>query len=156
MIKLRNREFKIKLLYNMDHIRKFAGREWCEVIINIDKQGRIWVAIPFRWEYRSKSPKGLISLDINLKKVIVYNSRSVRRIDARFKETLYLKHLAEDVQNKHSYAWRRNEKWLGIIRALHRRSRNIVVNRSRKFAKYIVLKARRTRSTIVLEDLEKL
>jgi len=39
---------------------------------------------------------------------------------------------------------------------LHRRSRNIVIDWCRKFAKYIVLKARKTRSTIALEDLEKL
>jgi len=56
----------------------------------------------------------------------------------------------------HSYAWRRNRKWLDIIEALHRRSRNIVVDWSRKIAKYVVLKAKRTKSAIVLEDLEKL
>jgi len=45
---------------------------------------------------------------------------------------------------------------MNIIRALHRRSRNIVVDWCRKFAKHIVLKARKTESTIALEDLEKL
>jgi len=69
---------------------------------------------------------------------------------------LYLKHLAEEVQKRHSYAWRRNDRWLGIIRDLHRRTRNIVVDWTRKFAKYIALKAKRTRSAIVLEDLDKL
>ncbi len=39
---------------------------------------------------------------------------------------------------------------------MHRRSRNIVVDWCRKFAKYIVLKAKRSRSAIVLEDLERL
>ncbi len=86
----------------------------------------------------------------------MFNGRSIRRINTRFTEALYLKHLAEDVQKRHSYAWRRNGKWLNIIRALHRRSRNIVIDWSRKFAKYIVLKAKRTKSVIVLEDLEKL
>ena len=98
----------------------------------------------------------IFSLDINLKKIVVYNGRNIRRMDTRFTEALYLKHLAETVQKRHSYAWRRNRKWLDIIEALHRRSRNIVVDQSRKFAKYIVLKAKRTRSAIVLEDLEKL
>ena len=69
---------------------------------------------------------------------------------------MYLKHLAEEVQKRHSYAWRRNDRWLGIIRDLHRRTRNIVVDWTRKFAKYIALKAKRTRSAIVLEDLDKL
>ena len=156
IIKLRNKVFKIKLLHSKEYTRKFIGRKWYEVIISIDKQGKIWVSIPFRWVYSPYSPRGLVSLDINLKKIVVFNGRSIRRINARFTEALYLKHLAEDVQKRHSYAWRRNEKWLDIIRALHRRSRNIVVDWSRKFAKYIVLKAERTRSVIVLEDLEKL
>ena len=69
---------------------------------------------------------------------------------------MYLKHLAEDVQKKHTYAWRRNGKWLRIIRALHRRSINIIIDWCKKFAKYIVLKAKRTRSIIVLENLDRL
>ena len=100
--------------------------------------------------------KRLFSIDINLKKVVIYNGRRVRRIDTRYVEALYLKHLAEEVQKRHSYAWRRNKRWLEIIRALHRKSRNIVVDWSRKFAKYIVLKAKKTRTAIVLEDLERL
>jgi len=154
--KLRNRVFRIKLLHNKDYIRKFIGRKWYEVIISIDGQGRIWISIPFRWEYKPYEPKRIISLDINLKKIVMYNGRSVRRIDTRFMEALYLKHLAEEIQKHHSYAWRRNNRWLSIIRALHRRSRNIVVDWCKKISKYIVLKAKKTKSVIVLEDLEKL
>ncbi len=98
----------------------------------------------------------MISLDLNPKKVVVYDGRRIRRIVTRFTEALHLKYLAEDVQKRHSYAWRRNEKWLEIIRALHRRSKNIVVDWCRRLAKYIVLKARKAGSIIVLEDLEKL
>ena len=154
--KLRNGAFKIKLLHCKEYIRKFVGRKWYEVIISIDRQGKIWVAIPFKWEYRTYKPRSVISLDINLKKIVVYNSRSIRRMDTRFTEALHLKHLAENVQRKHRYAWRRSKKWLSIVRALHRKSRNIVDDWSRKFAKHIVLKAKRVRSTIVIEDLEKL
>ena len=154
--KLRDKIFKIKLLHNRKYIGKFIGRKWYEVIISINRHGSIWVSIPFKWEYDPYKPRRIISLDINLRKIVVFNGRSIRRINTRFTEVLYLKHLAEDVQKRHSYAWRRNEKWLDIIRALHRRSRNIVVDWSRKFAKYIVLKAKRTKSVIVLEDLEKL
>jgi len=156
VLKLRSKEFRIKLLHNKDHVKKFLSRKWYEIMISIDRQGRIWVAIPFRWDYESYKPRDIISLDINLKKVVVYDGRSVRRIDTRFAEALHLKHLAEDVQKRHSYAWRRNRKWLEIIRALHRRSGNIIVDWCRKFAKYIVSKARKTRSAIALEDLEKL
>ncbi|RLG78735.1 MAG: transposase [Thermoprotei archaeon] len=154
--KLRGRVFKIKLLHNKDYIRKFMERKWYEVTVSIDKQGRIWVCIPFRWEYRSFKPRRLISIDINLRNVVVYNGRCARRIDARFVEALSLKIHAERLQKKYPRMWRYSQRILGRIRSLHRRSRNIVVDWSRKFAKYIVLKAMRARSVIVLEDLEKL
>ena len=156
VIKLRNKTFKIKLLHRRDYIRKFVGRKWYEVIISIDRQGRIWVSIPFRWIYEPYNPKKLISLDINLKKVVVYDDRSVKRIDTRFVEALYLKIHAERVQKKYPRMWRHNKRILNRIRSLHRRSRNIVIDWSRKFAKYFVFKAKRTGSAIVLEDLEKL
>ncbi len=156
IIKLRNRVFKIKPLHRRGYVRKFIGKKWYEVIVSIDRNDRIWVSIPFRWEYKPYKPRRILSLDINLKKIVIYNGRSVRRIDTRFTEALYLKHLAEKVQKRHSYAWKRDKKWLEIIRALHRRSRNVVIDWSRKFAKQIVLKTRRTRSAVVLEDLERL
>jgi len=155
-IKLRNRVFKIKILHSKGYIRKFMGKKWYEVVISINGNGRVWIAIPFRWVYEPYKPEKFVSLDINLRKIVVYNGRSIRRINTRFAEALYLKHLAEDVQKRHSYAWRRNGKWLNIIRALHRRSRNMVVDWTHKFAKYIVLKAKNTRSIIVLENLERL
>ncbi len=156
IVKLRNRVFKIKLLHNKNYIRKFLGRKWYEVIISIDRNGRVWIVIPFKWMYEPYKPRRILSLDINLKKVVIYNSRSVRRINTRFPEALYLKHLAENTQKRHSYAWKRNRKWLETIRALHRKSRNIVVDWSRKFVQYIVLKAKKTKSIIILEDLDKL
>ena len=154
--KLRNRVFKIKLLQRRKYIRKFMGRKWYEVIISIDRQGRIWISIPFRWMYKPYRPRKLISLDINLKKIVIYNGRIVRRINTKFTEAFSLKIHAEKIQEKYSRMWRYNERILDRIRSLHRRSRNIVVDWSRKFAKYIVLKAKRTRSVIVLEDLDKL
>ncbi len=156
VVKLRDKEFKIKLLHNKKYIRKFIGRKWYEVIVSIDRQGRIWVSIPFRWMYKPYSPRRIISIDINLRKVVVYNGRSIRRINTRFMEALSLKVHAEKLQKKYSRMWRYNEIILDRIRNLHRRSRNIVVDWCRKFAKFIVLKARRTWSAIVLEDLGKL
>ena len=156
IIKLRSRVFKVKLLHSKDYIRKFMGRKWYEVIVSIDRQGRIWVSIPYRWEYRPYKPRRVISLDINLRKVVVYNGRNIRRIDTRFVEALSLKIHAERIQKKYPRMWRYSERILGRARNLHRRSRNIVVDWCRKLAKYIVLKAKKTKSTIVLEDLEKL
>ena len=156
MVKLRNREFKIKLLHAREYTRKFIGRKWYEVTISIDKQWRIWVAIPFRWSYKPYSPKRIISLDINLRRIAAYDDGSVRRIDTRFIEALSLKIYAEKIQKKYPRIWRYNGRILDRIRSLHKRSRNIVIDWCRKFAKYIVFKAKRSRSAVALEDLEKL
>ena len=156
VIKLRNKMFKIKLLHNKDYIRKFLGRKWYEVTISIGKQGRIWMCIPFRWDYEPYKPKRLISIDINLRKIVVYNGRRVRRINTRFTEALSLKIHAEKLQKKYPRMWRYGKRILDRVRALHRKSKNIVVDWSRKFAKYMVLKAKETRSAMVLEDLERL
>ena len=99
-VKLQDKEFKIKLLHNKDYIRKFIGRKWYEVIISIDRQGRIWVSIPFRWEYKPYKPRRIISLDINLRKVVIYNGRNIRRINTRFVEALSLKIHAEKLQKE--------------------------------------------------------
>jgi IS605 OrfB family transposase len=52
--------------------------------------------------------------------------------------------------------WRYSKRIIDRTRALHRRSRNVMIDWSRKLAKYIAFTARRTRSAIVLEDIEKL
>ena len=156
VVKLRNKEFKIRLIHRRSYIEKFKGRKWYEVIVSIDKQGRIWITIPFRWEYKPYKPKKLISLDINLGKIVVYDGRSIRRIDTRFTEALSPKIHAERIQKKYPRMWRYSKRILDRIKKLHRRSRNIAIDWSCKFAKYIVFKAKRTRNAIVLEDLEKL
>jgi putative transposase len=156
IVKLRDREFKIRLLHDRKYTRKFIGRKWYEVVISVDRNGRVWVSVPFRWEYKPYKPRGLISLDVNLRKVVIYNGRSIRRIDTRFTEALLLKIHAEKLQRKYPRMWRYNERILDRIKRLHRRSRNIVVDWSRKYAGYLVLKARRIKSSVALEDLEKL
>mgnify|MGYP000489323227 CR=1 FL=1 len=156
IIKLRNKKLNIRLLHYKDYTRKFIGRKWYEVIVSIDKQGRIWINIPFRWEYKPYSPKGILSLDINLRKIVIYDGRGVRRIDTRFIEALSLKIHAERLQKKYPRMWRYNKRILNRIKNLHRRGKNIVIDWCCKFARYIVLKAKKTKSIIVLEDLEKL
>jgi len=154
--KMRNRVFKIRLLHSKDYVGKFIGRKWYEVIISVNGQGRIWVAIPFGWGYRPYKSRRIISIDINLRKIVIYNGRRIRRVDTRFMDAMSLKVHAEKLQKKYPWMWRYNERILNRIRGLHRRSRNIVIDWCRKFAKYIVLKARRTMYAIALEDLEKL
>ena len=156
IVKLRSKVFKIKLLHRGAYIRKFIGRKWYEVTISINKQGKIWICIPFRWEYNQYKPRRLIAQDTNLRHLVLFDGKRFRRVKTRFIEALSLKAHAENLQKKYPRMWRYNKRILSRIRSLHGRSRNMVVDWSRKYAKYLVLKARRMRAGIVLEDLEEL
>ncbi len=63
---------------------------------------------------------------------------------------------AEELQRKYPKRWRYNERILNRGRCLHKRARNIVIDWCRKFAKEIVLKAKKQNYTIVLENLTRL
>ncbi len=43
---------------------------------------------PFSWEYDPYKPEKIIYLDINLRKIILYNGKSVTRLNTRFIEAL--------------------------------------------------------------------
>jgi len=149
-----NGDIKLRLLHSRKYTRKFLGREWYEVQITIDKSGNIWVCVPFRFDYSPHVSKSIVAVDINLKQVIIYDGREVRHVKTRFIEALYLKKLAEEVQKRHNKSWRYSEKWLALIRSLHRRSRNIIVDWCRKFAKWLIEYVKKRKAFLVLEDLE--
>ena len=153
VLKLRNRVFKLKLKHRLSYLKKFTNRKWYEIIVSIDRLGRIWIAIPFRWEYSPYEPNGCISLDLNVKKLVSYNGRKIRRYNTRFKDAYSKKVHAERLQKKYPKRWRYNSRILNRIRSLHRKGRNIITDWSRKFAKQFVLKAKKQKKAIVLEDL---
>jgi len=135
-------------------LTKFAGRKWYEVIVKWLPGARIEVAIPFKFEYNPYKPRGILALDLNLKTLTLYDGNRTRRIKTRYPEALMLKHLAEDVQRRHPYSWRRNPRLLELVGLLHKRSARMVLDWSRKIAKYLMLKAKRLRAAIAVEDLE--
>ena len=152
-LKMRNRTFRLKLLHNREYLEKFRGREWYEVVVKWLPGGRIVVAIPFRFGEPRREYSRVLALDINLRQLVLFDGERIRRIGTRFVEALRLRDLAEDVQRRHPRTWRRNRKLLGLISSLHRRSRNIVLDWSRKTAKVIVEKAARVGAAVAVEDL---
>lgn len=152
-LKMRDKVFELKLRHRLDYLKKFAGRKWYEVIVSIDRLGRIWLAMPFRWEYSPYAPTGCVSLDLNVKKLVSYDDYRIRRYNTRFREAYSKKVHAEKLQKKYPKRWRHSKRILNRIRGLHRKSRNIVADWARKFAKQFVLKARKRKQAIVLEDL---
>ena len=135
--------------------KKFVGKKRYEVVVKWENNS-LWVCIPFEFEYRPYDPKRVITVDINLRQIVLFDGERIRRIDTRFVEALSLKAHAENIQKKYPNRWRYNKRIFNRIRELHRRARNIVSDWCRKVAKYIVLKAKKLRACIVLEDLEKL
>ena len=155
-VKLRDKVFKLKLLHRRSYLAKFHGRKWYEVIVKWLPGARVEVVIPFRFEYNPYKPKRILAVDLNLKTLTLYDGKRVRRIRTRYPEALRLKHLAEEVQRRHPYSWRRSKRLLKLVSSLHRRSAWIVLDWSRKTAKYIVLKAKKMRVTIAVEELKRL
>ncbi len=152
---IREKRYRLKILHDSDYVRKFIGKKWYEVIIK-HENGSLWICIPFEFMYSPYVPRGAVAIDINLRKLTVFDGKKIRRLDTRFINALTLKAHAEKLQRKYPKRWRYNKRILNRIRSLHRRARNIIIDWCRKVAKYIVVKALRSRSIIILEDLEKL
>jgi putative transposase len=155
-VKLRDKVFRLKLLHKRSYLEKFAGRKWYEVIVKWLPDARIEVIIPFRFTYNPYKPRHILAVDLNLKTLTLYDGRSVRRIKTRYPEALRLKHLAEKVQKRRPYSWKRSGRLLKLVGSLHRRSAWIVLDWSRKIAKYLATKAKKMKAAIAVEDLEKL
>ncbi len=154
-IVIREKRYRLRILHDPNYVKKFLGRKWYEIVVKYER-GSLWISIPFEFDYRPYRSRNAIAIDINLRQLTLYDGRKVRRVSTRFIEALSLKAYAEELQRKYPKRWRYNLRILNRIRALHRRSRNIVVDWCRKFAKYVVLKALRSRSAVALENLERL
>jgi len=152
---IRDRWYILRISHRDEYIEKFKALKWKEVHIKY-YNGKLYISIVFEARYTPYVPIGVIALDVNLRHIVSYDGSRVRRYRTRFVDALGKRGRAEDIQRKYPKRWRFNEKILDRVRDLHRKSRNIVVDWCRKFAKEIVLKARRHGYAIALEDLEKL
>ena len=85
--------------------------------------------------------------------IVAYDGSSVRRYRTRFINALSKRARAEELQRKYPKKWSYNRRVLSRIRSLHRKARSIIIDWCRKFAKEIVLKAKKHNYAIVLENL---
>jgi len=138
-----------------EYIEKFKGLKWKEAHLKY-YSGMLYISIAFEIKYKPYIPKGTIALDENLRHVVAYDGSSIRRYKTRFINALGRKARAEELQKKYSKRWRYNTRILNRIKKLHKRAKNIVIDWCRKFAKEMVLKAKKHNYAIVLEDLKRL
>mgnify|MGYP000695743771 CR=1 FL=1 len=151
-IVLRDKWYTLKLMRRKEYIERFKGLKWKEVHLKY-YNGVLYVSIVFETRYIPYIPKGAQALDVNLRHVVVYDGSSVRRYRTRFTDALGRKARAEELQKEYSKRWRYNKRILNKIRSLHRKARNITIDWCRKFAKEVVLKAKRHSHAVILENL---
>jgi len=150
---LRNRWYTLRIVHRMEYIEKFKSQRWKEVHVKYCN-GKLYVSIVFEVKYSPRTPRGAVALDINLKQVVDCDGASIRRYRTRFIDALSKKARAEELQRRYPKRWRYNNRILSIIKPLHRKARNIVVDWCRKFAKKLILKAEKYGHAIALEDLK--
>ena len=154
-IVLRDKWYTLKLRHRREYIEKFKSVRWKEVHVKY-VNGKLFVSIVFEFMYKPYVPKGIIALDINLRMVTAYDGSKVRRFRTRFVDALSKRKWAEELQKKYPKRWRYSKKILSKVKALHRKTRNIVIDWSWKLAKHVVLKALIKGCAIALENLERL
>ena len=152
IFKSRGKWFTLRLKHRKEYISKFQKYKWKEVFVSY-RNGRFYVSIVFEVEYKPYTPLGVIGLDVNLRKLVYYDGRKVRREDTPFVKALSLRAKAEEIQRKYPKRWRYNKRILNRVRSLHREAKNIVIDGSRKFAKGLVLFALKKKYAITLEEL---
>ncbi len=152
MIAIREKLYALRLKHRKEYVEMFRWLRWREVHVKHDGS-KLWVSIVFEMRYAPYAPRGAISLDVNLRQVVTYDGCSIRRYDTRFISALSKKARAEELQRKYGRRWRYNAKILDRVRSLHRKARNIITDWCRKLAKEIVVKARRCRYAVALENL---
>jgi putative transposase len=150
---IRDKWHALKLKHRREYIERFKGLRWKEVHIKYEN-GKLFVSIVFEFMYKPYAPKGIIALDINLRTVTACDGSEIRRYRTRFIDALSKRKRGEELMKKYAKRWRYNEKILEKVESLHRKSRNIVIDWSWKFAKHVVLKALKKGYAIALENLD--
>jgi transposase len=90
---------------------------------------RPFVSVVFESDHKPYTPKGLVALDVNLRKVVAFDGCDAKRCETRFLEALSKRARTKELQEKYSKRWRYNERILKRARSLHREAKNVVINR---------------------------
>jgi len=155
IFKSKGRWFTLRLKHRKGYVEKFQKYKWKEVFVSY-RDRKFYVSIVFEVEYKPYFPLGAIGLDVNLRKLVFYDGKKVRREDTPFVKALSLRAKAEEIQRKYPKRWRYNMGILNRVKSLHQRAKNTVMDGSRKFAKKLVLFALKKKDAITLEELTNL
>jgi putative transposase len=124
---IRDKWYILRLKHRKEYIESFRNLRWKEVHVKY-VNGKLFVSIVFEFCYKPYIPRGIIALDINLRTITAYDGSKVRRYRAKFVDALGKRKRVEDLMRRYPERWRFNENILSKVKALHRKSRNIVTD----------------------------
>jgi len=81
-----------------------VGLRWKEVHLKCTR-GRLFVSIVFELDYRPYASRGLMALDVNLRKVATFDGCDTRRYETEFLKALSKRARAEGLQKKYPKRW---------------------------------------------------
>jgi putative transposase len=80
---LRGNWYVLKLRQRREYVARFLGLRWKEVHLKCAR-GRLFVSVVFEFDYKPYAPRGLMALDVNLKKAVAFNGYDTRRYETGF------------------------------------------------------------------------
>jgi putative transposase len=161
-LKLHNgHEVRLRLVTSRGRVERFRGWSNYELVVKYDGRG-FWVSVYFRRVVRRLEPRTVMSIDLNFDNVTLavftLDGRLVklRRFKTPHRKVLTHRMWIERIQGRYPRSWRFVK---GVRRAIERhgeRIRNISWDYAHKLGDLIAELALEYRSSIILEDLEKL
>jgi len=75
-------------------------------VVEIALRGKLFVSTVFEFDYRPYAPRGLMALDVNLRKVATFDGCDTRRYETEFLKALSKRARAKGLQKKYPKRWR--------------------------------------------------
>ncbi|MEM1750319.1 MAG: RNA-guided endonuclease TnpB family protein [Desulfurococcaceae archaeon] len=156
-----DREVKLRLLTSSKRVKKFRGWDNYEITVKAIKD-KIYVSIYFRRSVKPRKTRTVMAVDINFDNITlaVFTLSRVmirlKRFETSLRRILTHRIWIEGIQKRYSKSWRFIR---GVRRAIERHGekiRNIEWDYAHKIGDRIAELADEHKSTIVLEDLNKL
>jgi putative transposase len=154
-------EARLKLVVPREGVERFKGWSNYEIVVKYE-DGEIWVSIYFRRTVKLLKPRTVMVIDLNFDNitlaVLTPNGRLVRlkRFKTPHRKILTHKIWVERIQRRYPKSWRFIK---GVRKAIKRhgeRIKKISWDYAHKLGDLIAELALRYRSSIILEDLEKI
>ncbi len=154
-----NKIVKLKLLHRRKYLQKFINWKNYELVVKL-VNNEVYVIAYFSKKVEFYTSINVKVLDLNLPYITELNVDNVlNKVSIKNRETPFIKYLklkwrTHIIQKQYSKSWRFNKNILNKVRYWFKRARNVLNDYCWKFAKEIVLNAKKNLQLIIFEKLE--